>query len=877
MLEAQKLALNTIYAAPSQDDQYRFSLVEVTGNYPVKKTIKVYEEIKNLPNQQDRFLVFAIGNITPSFLNLINKDRSWFRDTWVNVEEDMNNRNFIVQFYNSKGVVFPRKNFFYSPMNNGLLVSFLVDRDIQNLFGTIDCKYMRVYSNEVFDSDLQGAIKGQDSIKCESKLVRNNVDKQKLIIKFNTWEEEGGKCLVYVNGYFTDKVRLGIPDNSLIEVVYDKSILNIERYKLSTLRTFLSTKDNRVKYFLYRTRQVNYMQYEDDLEIYITEEVDNLKLGTYYYQHKNYALTNVTDKDFALDSIFVNNQATELVTRFGGNVMDKDVVVLTRKSAVDRVLVHNASKLHELYKLPLAVQEDLMSNVNTTLPIFRAEYLEDSHYFKLMASTSLKNITPLLATQALGYNGLSYYLGNTPNQVPLNANVEVPFLYRTNSLVYEYNASGKVLGYYPTYGPMYTVKDPLAAYVEFLQGTKINTFKLHLDGDSIPLLSKEFRLIASSSINGTRVNDWVDITNNEDYVTYVGNEARLTVTPNMGVRITYENDVICEDKEVSLDSGVLTFPIDIFTEDTDNSLVRRLDYYFANTEVFMNDYRLTYKLDFFYSEGVVIITNKTHIDYTKSKQKVHIRLTNPCLLKETINAREIRGFVNHGVLTRNNYYDITDDKVLSVFVDGKLVPRDNILFSETDNTVRLTSPTNGLPYTVNRRLISLYPANHLTTRAFFIENEEKDTSISNLFNVIYPEPDIGDFNIIQDHYYVYSPIVSKVIVDLKNNTIDPDIYTKPYNDTDIQNLINTRYKTYYELDPIREDYPNNLVEVHPHAGNSTILVTVHQYRFLTNLIRIITNNQPDRINISGYLAIDNTLPQTGVNVDPVSPGGIMVP
>ena len=224
--------------------------------------------------------------------------------------------------------------------------------------------------------------------------------------------------------------------------------------------------------------------------------------------------------------------------------------------------------------------------------------------------------------------------------------------------------------------------------------------------------------------------------------------------------------------------------------------------------------------------------------------------------KTKINAHEKTGFVNHGVLLRNNSYDIRDDRVISIYVKGLLQQRSNVLFAEEDNTVRMNYPINGYPYVIKEPFIPLKTISSKDTLTLFSQDTEKNKRISDLFNLVFPEPSINQTNVIGDHYYVFSPLVSKIIADMLDENISPTLYTTPYNDGTIITLLEQQpYKQLLALDPIKHNMPDNLVEIHPHYGNTTINLNLFQYRFINNVIRLITNNNMTKINISGYLTV----------------------
>lgn len=874
MEEIQRFAIKNIYCSPGQDQQYRFNLIRVTRkNYPVRKFVTVCNEQRALPNSTSKFHVYMVGNVPTDMLNLLRKDRNWFKNVWYNVQDDMNSRNIIMQFYDCHGINFPRKNIYYSSGWGGdLVIAIEIDSVMDRLFDVETCAFMRLYSNQYFDTPEFNDGTGKVGIYCDSVVALNNTDKARLQTKLTQLESRGGKTLVYVNGFYTDKITLNIPDNSLIEMVYDSSILTRESYRIGGLRTFLSEKDNNLKYFIFRAKTRNHILYEDDLEVYITHNVGSEVTGVYYYQHKAESLTNVTDKDFALSTQFVNNQAQYLSDKLGGSLSNKRITLLTRRSGYNRPLVYSSLKLHELYKLPDGKEFEVISNTGYTIPEFRVEYLENSDYFKVASIEKVRNLTNTLATDAVGYNGVSYYFAKTPTVTSVRS-IEVPYLYRKASTAYEYNSSGLLTGFYPSFGPAYTASEG-TKFVEFIQGLKLETpGKLYSLREPIPLKDSEYRILIAQYDGINRISVWEDVTDTPLCV-YSNNTVTVDDIGAKRVRVFYFDEPHTLDLELNTVDGVLVFPMTVWEDRGDGVKLYKLDLPYDSVEVFLNENRLVYGVDFFIDFPYIGICNKTYFRYSEEKQRIHIRCTGYNLDKDKINSNEIRGFISHGVLTRNNYYDIREDRVFSTFINGKLVDNSTLRFSETDNTVRTASPLNGLPYTMSEHMVSIKDVTGTSTLPYYSKNKIIDGKISSLYNIIYPEPSITEFNVIGDHHYLYSIVTAKVIHDLLDGNIPPSLYTSPYDDATIINLLNTQYKRELKLDPIKADLPYNVVEIHPHFGNDIIPVNIYQYRFISNVVRILTNNQPDRINLSGYLTVNTDTVE--VNMGYSGPGGITV-
>lgn len=856
MEEIQRFALEKIYCAPSQDRQFNFSLVRVNKpDFPVKRIIPIYKVVKKLPDNTNAYHVFVIGHLYPEFLNLLKQYKEWYKDVWVNAEEDMNLRNYIIQIYNENGILYPRKYIYYSFIDEtSIVIAIRSDEILKRYFDIKSFKYLRVYSNSYFNNDEFNSLLNKTGIKCESQITPTNIEKVALQNKIINYEKNGGKTLVYVNGYYTDNLNLNIPDNSYVEILYDQSILSKEKFNINSLRTFESIKDNKIKYLLFRDKIIDRIQYNDDNEIYISTDNELVTKGIYFYEHKDYAVRNVTDKDYSFYTNFINNQATTLSNLTSGSIGDKIIVLFTRKSGLNRSLIYSSLKLHELYKLPQDVELDVLSNTNFTISEFRAENLENSDYFKIAEAVNIKDVDKEIATNSVGYNGITHYFCNTPVIVN-NSQAEVPYLYQTDSMAFEYDVDGVLKGTYTTNGPNYTANELNSKYIEFIKGVTPINYGSYLNNDDIVVLkNSEFKIISAYFDGINRISNWEDITDNTNKRNIINNTLTLTEDVGKKVKLVYLDQPNVYDTELSLVDGILYFPLTIEEDRGTGIQLHPVDVPYTNIEIFLNGNRLNYQLDYFLNFPYVSICNKTYLDYSKEKQNIHIRMYGFTLNKNEINKSEIRGFVNNGVLTRNRYYDIRDDRVFSVYIRGKMYNKNNVFYSEDDNTVRTNNPFNGLPYTITEPFIPVKEITGLDTIPLYNKNIELNNKISDLFNLIYKEPSINDFNVISDHHYLFSPLVSKIIHNMLDGNISSSLYMSPYDDSTILNLLNTiPYKELLLLDPVKNTEESNIVEIHPDSGNAPVSLNLFQYRFLSNIIRIITQGKQERINLSGYV------------------------
>jgi len=869
MNKIQKFALENIYCSPKLDQQFSFSLIRINDiNYPLTNTVKVYNIIKRLPNKHYKYHVFLIGNLNPKFLNLIHTNKDWFKDIWVNVAEDMKERNYIFNIYNDDGVIYPRNRIYYNFIDeHSLLIALEFDMSLKTYFDVSSFKYINIYSNYYFRTIEFNSLPVKYGIKYNCLFVTNNADKLQLQNEINNYISTGnGNVFIYVNGYYTNSLNLNIPNNSYVEYIYDQSVISKEQYNINDLRTFNSILDNKLKYFLFRNiNTTNSIQFYDDCDIYISTKNELVTRGVFYYVHRDFAFRNVTDKDYSLYTSYINNLALSLSNKVGGSLNDKVLILYTRKSGLERPLIYSSLKLHELYKLPLNKQKDVILSNIYSLNDYRVETLENSNYFKLTRLSNLSLLTNELINSTLGYNGITYYFANTPNYENTST-INVPLVYQEASTAFEYDNNGKFIGTYTTTGPIYIKNNNNCRYVEFLYGQTPNNYgKLYSGNETINIIgnNSEFRIFSALYSGVERISNYTDITDNTSKCNITPTSINLNLNSLEKARIVFFNQPLIYDLSLQFVDGILYFPLTI-KEDRGTGLnTFSLDTYFLNIEIYLNGYKLTKGLDYFIKFPYINIVTKKYINYTETLQNIHIRCYGPIIDKNKINITEKVGFVHHGVLLRNKKVDLFDDKVVSIYIDGKLYKRNLVKLAENDNTIRVNDTLNGLPYIIKKPFISVKHISNGNSIELFNNNLEKDNRIENLYNSVYPElsftnPDMAILN----RHYVFSSLVTKIVSDILDGNISSNLYTTPYNDNTIFNLLEQEpYKTLFELDPIKNlDNLNlsfNLVEIHPTSSNTTISLNLLQYRFIQNVIRIITTGRGgiDRINMSGHFVV----------------------
>lgn len=860
MRHVQRFALEHIYCAPGQDRQFSFQMTRIhKPHLPPKGKASFYGVTKHLPTPHGRYQVFVVGNLPTQIVNLLSQKHGWLRDSWIRVSEDMVARNFLLKVYNSDGLMFPRRHIFYSFIDeNSLAIALEVTDALRAQLPTETFKYLHVYSNAYFQSTHFNTETSRVGIEYRYEQVNDNLDKVRLQSFTADMCAQGGDVFVYVNGYYVPKVCLNIENGSHVEVIYDQSVLRKEIIAVDGLRTFQSTLDSKVKYLVHRSKSQDFIEYEDDTEVYIHSTSPLVKKGLFFYKHKSHAMRNVTDKDYSLNSQYVNNTCMRLAELVHPAPADKHLALYSRRSGRDMPLVYSALKLHELYKLPQQVQYDVINSTGYTLSDFRAEQLEASAYFQVAGAAKMSLLTPELTTEALGYAAVSKYYADSPVGIQ-DGNAAVPELYQWDAVAFEYDVQGRCLSYHATNGPIYTQSSPGVAQVEFMKGRVVANAGALLPPTSTWTLTdvdEEVVVLAAYFEGATRQSAWEEISGTP-HVQRLGRNLSWAVESDKKVKVVRLGDLHVYEQELELTDGTLFFPLTQLEDRGTGHQLHALDVPFQDISLYLNGRFLTCGIDYVLDFPYVNLLSKKYLDYSLPVQRLQVRCSGFTLDKAKINQLDITGFASHGVLSRNNYYDLRDDRVYSVYIDGKLYRRDLVRFSEEDNTVRTQHPFNGLPYTVRENFIPLKFITAQETRPLYERNNALNKRVSGLFNLAFPEPTAPSFNVIATPHYLFSGVVSKVINDIVRGVISPSVYSTPYNDNTILALLEDRYRSLLKMDAIRLEFPSTIVEIHPHLGNTVVTVNLLQYRFIQNVVRIITNNRPERINLSGYLAMSN--------------------
>lgn len=851
-------ALRNVWCTPDQDSQAIFDLAKITPYGGAKRSFKVMWRYYNLPDQTSSWHLFQIGQVHPLILGLYPK-----MGEWTSFEQACNIQKLVCDIYNVDGVQLPRFESYYCyTENRNLLVAIKRNDSIPFKFNDDDI-YLRLYSNEYFNT--QRADNNDDFIHVKGTKVSSTQDILDIQIEYDNYTALNGQTYVFVNGLKVDKLDLvTVKPNDTVEFVYDSTIYKVVDFLVSDLLTFESVLDLKRKYLLhYAGADAGTIDFQDDIDVFVLRDKgSNRHNGLFYHKNAGDSLRNLTHRDYSIVVPYVVRYMSKLqsLTTPEDVVTNNQIYVRLhiRKSGYQRNLVFENNRIHELYKMQDVDIVRSMLGIDSTVINWRAEVLENSDYTRIMRSRS-NDVTRTLVQNAYGYNAISVIGGNTPQETydfsGLKA-VDVPYILQKGCTAYEYDEDGILLGwYYHAGGIRYTCDSNDAHLVELIAGKGGNWLNEVYGFVSAPYAKEiDFRVYQCSRVAGMPDNKFVDVTDVAGKYTVQDNRiVWLDQNPTNYPMVRYNSHFLAYDTTVSLDNGRLKLTLN--HQQTRNNQTSNwvMQVPMGEIDVFLNGKSLIRNLDYVYKFPEIYITNKEYLDDPlNSEQQIHVRFTGFCNSKLELSEINDVGFVQHGVLSNNYKYNIRDDKVLRITLNGDLKTRNDLIFSEFHAGVSTLNPLNGKPYQIKDIVVPFRGVAVDETYTLRNKSVEIDNDVSDYLSKKIPQPPRPAPSAIENRYQIYSPFIYKLMHDLITGTlvIENKIHTK----IQVVNICK-QYEYLLKFDPTQEEQAvdDNFVIIQPHPYSNVLNVRLNIYRFLDAANKIYTNSL---VSLSHFLIIN---------------------
>lgn len=833
-------ALKNVWCTPGQDKEARYKPQRLTGKMGTWNTVDVMRVNYRLPEQGVRFHVFSMSQIDPDILGLSSIDGKW-----VSFADACTNESTMVDIYVSEGLKYPLSQcWYYVTEDKLLMVAVKEQTTIPANLGQEDL-YLRFYANAYYNSTRADA--ATDYVKVEGAVVKDTAAILALQNKFNALTAQGLFVYAFVNGRLVSGIDLFTTQpGDCVEYVYDGSIYRVFDFDLASLKTYTSSMDGNVKYILHPPTPSDTIDYQDDIDVYLYKPAPNNRFnGIYFHRNKEDSFRMITHCDYGVAFPYID----AMMAAQGWSKEDGLKIRLhIRKSGYKRPLVFEANRIHELYKLTSDQIMDAFTGVDSTVSPWRAESLEASAYCGVMRYEGT-NLPRELVQDCFGYNALSKLLGNTPLIPRLESGtkvVDVPYGLQTMATAFEFDADGYLIGSHTHYqGSVYGVNNQSAALVEMINGVGgIRLDETYGQRTSALVDGVDYRFYLCQIASGLPDNNWVDVTGTDKYSIANGAVIWNIDTTRYYPMVRGNRNFLSYSLSLDASGGAMRFSLT--TEQLRNGLVQNwvMQVPMGDLYIRLNKKELIEGLDYIVKFPEIVILNKKYQDDPMNKpQIVDIVATGFCKSDFTRDTQADVGFVKHGLLSENNRFDLRDDKVQHIVIDGKLYLKSELKFAETDSGV-MVDEANGAPYMIRDTVVQMRGLVEDDTYSLRAKAQLVDKAVSDYLSLKLPEPVDTDPNPIGSLYPVYSPFFAKILFDLKTGLIDNSVIQQHYNDVDVTTLCKP-YESLLAYDPtqVGNEPDSNYVVIHAHNLFSVVEVNLYQMRFLMRVASLYLRNK----------------------------------
>jgi hypothetical protein len=841
-------ALKNIWCAPRQDTQFRSRLKRISqdGGEYVKLELdwlQVY-----LPDNTNYWHVYQIGQIHPDYFGLFP-----VQNQWVSFTDVCNKMGMIAEAYTEKGVMLPKFETYYMVTRaKNLIVATKKEETLLGIDYNAEDVYMRVYTNAYFQSPRSVNQTERIVSQGKSPLMMNDI--LNMQTAFQQYRAKPGYAYAIINGYWSEEISpLTCKVGDLVEWIYDSSVTKVVEYPIASLPSFDSTMDSERKYLLHYSDPMARIEYQDDVDLFLIQRPASPAKPNGVYHHKNTAaaLRMVTHKDYSMSVQLIDS----FVDAKPGwtDPQQCNVLALIRESGYDRPLVYEKNRIHELYKLHESDFLPAMIGDNATVANWQAAVLEAADYTKIMRLTnettrSFENdalITRDLVQSALGYNAVSKVLGDTPLKVQTVDGarlVDLPQGMYENATLYEYDSDGLLLGWYlHNVGDQYIVQNATCDLVEAIYGHTAQSIDEVYDTQTQTLdPTLNYRMYVCDKISGIPQNNWKDVTGSGQY-SLVNNQ--LTWIINMNNYTT----LVRSDKNSLgymitqlFPDGVIEFDLIKLVTKNGQTGSMPMDVPMGELDIILNARSLREGLDYFVQFPKVVICNKKYlVDPANTAQQIAVRFSGFCKSDLTRQLPEDVGYLKYDLLSRNSIYNLRDDRVLRIVVDGRVRYRDDLLFSENDALVAVPDGNNGEPYSVRDMIVPMRSLTDGDTYTWRDAARVIDKAVSDYLSAKLPEPTPTGPDVLPGLYHVFTPFLCKIMYDCLAGTIDINQLKVQY-DANLVKSICAPYEYLLAFDPTQtaNAVDPNYVIIDPHFLENVIDIDIYYYQFLQWVITV---------------------------------------
>jgi len=824
-------AARNMWGNPELDSQYQIKLARVSGSQGLLNDFVYMGKRRYLPTTLTRYHVFTMGGLDTGFWNFGNRGKSWYPvDTWISAAAFSNRRAVAIDVYKGNGAMFPRNEVYIMPCFDGVTLVCLPANN--NFPLPLDKNlYIHCYSTDINMRNVKVEDIPKYSFGYVGGIYNVPEDFDRVRLNYDTWKGfDVGLVTFFHNGKMKPINAVTPVPGDLIEVAYDPSVELVVSYDYTKMPDYLSTLDNKRKVILFPgfNEKPRYYRYYDDCHFYVRNKRNNH--GYYYHRNSEDAVRQLTHQDYGMPADYIEF--------LGNQLIEEDETKTTVTTDIELVVIYHAtrwkfklgptsSRINDLYLLedPSVILR-AMTGTNSNIKEWRAPELEKSATNNVL-NRNIQFLTSETVREALGYNGCSIAMSNSPLYMPYitpgepgfdntyptapytsGLGYQIPPTFVERSTAYEYDTDGLLLRKVEVRNQEWYSPKEGCAYVEWALGKATTWLDYVITKNDVKLRDGfGFRVYKAAWVIDP---NWepVDPIANEIKVTQDGSE----LYPNgNGELKVYTEEAQTEEPSDLPDGGYPTgdwiditgtnqYRIDngwiIFQFDT----VNYVGMVVFDTAHLYNEFQLEH-LDNSLSFGIThqwpvggiqlplqpgqidIWMNRhpliENVDYILDFPNVYIInkmwvVDGPQFIQYRgtglsknglVNTSEL-GFVADGVLGYNGRYNLRIDRPTKTIIGGRLYLTETLDWAEDIHHGNNLNALNGFPYEVKH----IYSANKYVdwydTFWGYDDARALDKRISDYltqYATYKPKEPINKVYLEQDRYTLYSPFLSLIV------------------------------------------------------------------------------------------------------------------
>lgn len=848
-------ARENVWCVPYQDNQVIIDLAHLSPLRGEVGSCKVMWQNLYLPTPQDYYHVYQIGGNSPDRLGL-----PWTTDGWVRLMDWANSTNTIIDLYTLKGIQLPLSLAWVYRTDTGDFV-IAVQRPPQNwalhysemVTLGVEPISIRLYRNAFYNTADGKAI--TQPVVYGGGVLRSVADVTALRTQINDLLTREGLVKLFLNGYWVDHNHLrDLQVGDIAEYVFDGSVERVVDFNVGSLKDFRSLIDDASKYLLHPPKDPRgeIMRYRDDVDVYLyTGDMDLTAKGLYYVRNAEDSLRMVTHADYALRVDYVNAYQAKLSDQ-NANLR----VQLHIRNAGDRnYLVDEHHRIKRLYSFDDTLIENAMIGGDAFLKEWQAPTLEASLYPALMREyQGTPDATDV--AYCYGLNACGVLLADSPQVVVNDTNgnwVPVGPQLTLGCTALEYDKDGLLIGWrYFSGSERYYTQSPDCTLVEFQTGKGQKALEWVQGTDPITLPADvRYQLYVCGVNKGVVDQVWVPAVQGKHYQV-AGGVLTWLIDPNgkMGLMVT---DRMFSLYSFDLDTGDGNYH---FTLTQGSALGDAATLQPRRLAINVNGRWLTEGVNCVVKWPVVYLTSDRYLN-AGALQRVTVMSTGFC--DPATMTRELPtdvGWTERGVVSVDTRYDLRDDRVMHVVVDGATLMTNQVPFAETvpdGNTTGLLQLKNGLPFMVYPAVVPLREFSEADNAALDSLERATDSAVSDYLTPRVPMYQLDGPNPIPGFYGLYSPFMAGLLRSLRLGTI-----TVPYSTAD-KAAVSAALAPVLGLldyDPARLGVNTNYARIRPYPfAANFVTVTQRTYKFLEQVNQDYLNG---RLDIASYFRLGDS-------------------